>query len=101
MSINQEPYYKLIKIQDLSKLLKGDLIQLLAYIEKVNKEKSLLISDGTGNYSLKNIDIEKEDLKENQTIRIFGRWDGLDILPEKILDWDIPKDKITLLFTNN
>ena len=95
MSINTEPYFKLVKIDELSKIPKASQIQLVAKIEKIMDSNTLILNDGTGNYSLKNVQTDKYNV--DHVIRVFGKWNGIDITVDKILDWDIPKEKLNLL----
>ena len=96
MSINKEPYYQLVKIGELSKISSGTLVQMVGNIDKVIEDtKTLIIIDETGTHSLKVSN--RNDLtnhKENSVVRVFGRWNGLEISIEKLLEWDIPKDKM-------
>ena len=96
--MNKEPFYRLVKINELSKIEKNSLIQIVGSIENIGDEKSIVLNDGDSNISLK---IKDDDviLALQEIIRVFGRWDGIKIEVEKVLKWKIPKEKLQFLCT--
>lgn len=98
MELTKEPYYKLTKIEDLSRATVMSPIQLVGKIESISdSEDQISVIDGTGTYLISNIP-DKTEIKDKSVYRIYGRWDGVDIAVEKIIPWDIPFEKINLVF---
>ena len=99
MSIQKESYYKLVKIPDLATLNRNTFVQIIGKITHIDNNK-LQINDSFGTHTIeiaKNTDIS---FKTNAVIRVFGYWDGIKIIVEKIIDWNIAPDKIPILFTS-
>lgn len=100
MSISKESYFKLVKLSELSNLNRNTSIQVIGKIISYDESnQKLQIDDSFGSLS---IDIGKKPdftLKVGQVIRIFGSYDGIKILIEKIIDWAIDPEKIPILFS--
>lgn len=100
MSLNKEPFYKLVKIGELSQVSKSSMIQFVGMIDNYDSNSNTItLNDQTGNYSLKLPD-QFKDMSDKKVLRIFGRWDGINVTVENILEWNIPKEKLSLVHSN-
>ena len=102
MSVIKESYYKLVKISDLTAVNRNTFIQIIGKIilyDKTNEKIQIYDSFGTHTIDLgKNKDFNGA---AGQVIRVFGNYDGIKIIVEKIIDWSIPPEKIAILFSGS
>ena len=103
MSLQKEPFYKMTKISDLSKVMKNSPIQIIGIVKNYSSaEKKLILDDLTGVHTIFVPDkIAPIKYQDGMVVRIFGKWDGIKLsLIDQILEWNIEPDKIPLVHTN-
>lgn len=99
LNIYQPEFYSKITIQNLSQAPINQKVQIIGQIKEISDER-ITIDDKTGQTSLfigKIEMINKNKLKTGNIIRIFGIWNGIELKIDKILEWNIPFDKLSLL----
>lgn len=99
MSIKNESYYKLVKIPDLATLNRNTLVLIAGIISSYDENnKKIILDDGFGKHTIEVTESNQGKFSEGKVVKAFGRWDGIKITFEKILEWNILPDKLHILF---